>query len=204
MASTRDFYKVLGVEPGASREDIRRAHRELVRALHPDRHGVSTTAERALAERRMREINEAWHVLGEPGRRSAYDQELSRSNGATRPSGRPPRPPVSEPELEDDTDGLEVHPGTFMLLRRGPMIVMLLVGLLIFVFTAYAGGRDEGPREVTNAGCVLLLEGSRGVLVDCSLPNDGEVVEEVDAPLDCSEGNRYAQVGSEFYCIPIE
>ncbi len=84
------------------------------------------------------------------------------------------------------------------------MIVMAVVLMLLFVLSAYAGGRSEGDGRVTGEGCILLTDGSDGIRVDCSLPNDGEIVQEVEAPLDCSDGNRYVQVGSEFFCIPIE
>ncbi len=110
---------------------------------------------------------------------------------------------VYEPDF-DDADELAVHPGTFFLLRRGPVIVMAVVVALLFVLSAYAGDRGGSDGRVTGEGCILLTDGSDGIRVDCALPNDGEIVEEVEAPLDCSEGNRYVQVGAEFFCIPIE
>jgi curved DNA-binding protein len=64
----KDYYKILGVEKTASADDVRAAYRRLARKYHPD---VSKEAD---AEARMQEINEARDVLGDPEKRSAYDQ----------------------------------------------------------------------------------------------------------------------------------
>ncbi len=63
----RDYYQSLGVDRGASADDIKKAYRKLARKYHPD---VSKEAD---AERRMREVNEAYAVLSDPGKRAAYD-----------------------------------------------------------------------------------------------------------------------------------
>lgn len=69
MATTeRDYYEVLGVDRGASEAEIKRAFRALARELHPD---VSSTPD---AERRFREVAEAFEVLSDPQRRSTYDR----------------------------------------------------------------------------------------------------------------------------------
>ncbi len=63
-----DPYAVLGVPRDASPLQVARAHRRLAKRFHPDR-GADGDADR------MRRINEAWHILSEPARRSAYDRE---------------------------------------------------------------------------------------------------------------------------------
>ncbi|MFT4267940.1 MAG: DnaJ domain-containing protein [Xenophilus sp.] len=63
----KDYYSALGVPPAASEEEIRKAYRRLARKYHPD---VSQEAD---AEARMREVNEAWEVLGDKDKRAAYD-----------------------------------------------------------------------------------------------------------------------------------
>jgi curved DNA-binding protein len=64
----KDYYKVLGVDRNASKDDIKRAYRRLARKYHPD---VSKEAD---AETRFKEMKEAYEVLKDPEKRSAYDQ----------------------------------------------------------------------------------------------------------------------------------
>jgi curved DNA-binding protein CbpA len=67
----RDLYQLLGVARDASREEIALAWRRRARDEHPDaRHGD------AGAPARFRALAEAWRVLGDPGRRAAYDRGL--------------------------------------------------------------------------------------------------------------------------------
>jgi curved DNA-binding protein len=65
----KDYYKVLGVERNASKDDIKRAYRKLAMKTHPDRNPGN-----AKAEEQFKEINEAYQVLNDPEKRSRYDQ----------------------------------------------------------------------------------------------------------------------------------
>lgn len=65
----KDYYKILGVERNATKEDIKRAYRKLALKTHPDRNPGN-----AKAEERFKEINEAYQVLSDPEKRSRYDQ----------------------------------------------------------------------------------------------------------------------------------
>ncbi|MDT8439218.1 MAG: DnaJ C-terminal domain-containing protein [Wenzhouxiangellaceae bacterium] len=64
----KDYYSIMGVEPGASADEIKRAYRRLARKYHPD---VSSEAD---AEARFKEVGEAWEVLKDPDKRAQYDQ----------------------------------------------------------------------------------------------------------------------------------
>ncbi len=64
----KDYYKILGVPRTASVEEIKKAYRRLVRKYHPD---VSKEAD---ADARVKEINEAYAVLGDADKRRAYDE----------------------------------------------------------------------------------------------------------------------------------
>lgn len=68
----KDYYKILGVERGVTGPELKRAYRKLARKFHPD---VSKEPD---AEKRMKEVNEAYEVLGDPEKRAAYDQLGSR------------------------------------------------------------------------------------------------------------------------------
>ena len=64
----RDYYEILGVERGASQEEIQKAFRRLARKYHPD---VNKAAE---AVDRFKELNEAYEVLKDPEKREKYDR----------------------------------------------------------------------------------------------------------------------------------
>ncbi|HUF33303.1 MAG TPA: DnaJ domain-containing protein [Acidimicrobiales bacterium] len=101
-------YEVLGLAPDAGEAEVRRAYLALARRHHPDVVAGSPPAERADAERRMREVNEAWRVLGDRTRRAAYDRRLA---GGADPDGdaetsvfRPFEPGDDDPDPLDVAD----------------------------------------------------------------------------------------------------
>jgi molecular chaperone DnaJ len=68
MPTTRDYYEILGVPRDADGETIRSAYRNLAKRYHPDVNKESGS------EERFKEINEAYGVLSDEQRRSAYDR----------------------------------------------------------------------------------------------------------------------------------
>ncbi|MDX1298749.1 MAG: molecular chaperone DnaJ [Pseudomonas sp.] len=65
----RDFYEVLGVERGVSEAELKKAYRRLAMKHHPDRNPDDKAA-----EEKFKEANEAYEVLSDAAKRSAYDQ----------------------------------------------------------------------------------------------------------------------------------
>jgi molecular chaperone DnaJ len=65
----RDYYEVLGLSRGATEQDLKNAFRKLAKEHHPDRNAGNVEA-----ERRFKELNEAYQVLSDSQKRSAYDQ----------------------------------------------------------------------------------------------------------------------------------
>src|SRR4051812_2266782 len=65
----RDFYKILGVERGASEDDIRKAYRKLARKYHPDINPGNKDA-----ENKFKDMSVANDVLSDPQKRKLYDE----------------------------------------------------------------------------------------------------------------------------------
>lgn len=65
----RDYYEVLGVQKGAGEDEIKKAYRQLAKKYHPDMNPGD-----AEAERKFKEVNEAYDVLSDSEKRSKYDR----------------------------------------------------------------------------------------------------------------------------------
>jgi molecular chaperone DnaJ len=67
--ANKDYYEVLGLQRGASDDEIKRAYRKLALKYHPDRNQNNKEA-----EEKFKEINEAYQVLSDPQKKAQYDQ----------------------------------------------------------------------------------------------------------------------------------
>src|SRR4030043_2040945 len=70
MATKTDYYDILRVSKSATAEEIKKAYRKQALEWHPDRHKDDKEA----AEKRFKEINEAYQVLSDTQKKAAYDQ----------------------------------------------------------------------------------------------------------------------------------
>src|SRR5260221_12639535 len=86
----RDYYEILGVPRTAKAEDIRKAHRKLVRQYHPDVHKND-----AQMESKFKEVQEAYDVLSDDAKRRQYDQFGHAGVGAE--AGYGPSPGGADP-----------------------------------------------------------------------------------------------------------
>lgn len=130
----KDYYRVLGVERGASADEIQKAYRKLARKYHPD---VSKEKD---AESRFKEIAEAYEVLKDPEKRARYDQ-FGQAWSARQSGGAPP------PGFEGFTfeDLSEMFGGA----RTGPSGFSNFFEML---FGQAAGARGGGGRGAPGAG----------------------------------------------------
>ena len=95
-----NYYEELGVEPGATRDEIRDAHRQRVADLEAAREKKGVTGSQLQANReQVARVRAAWNVLSDPFQRQRYDAELAAPESAS--------PDV---ELVDDDEGAQ--PGT--------------------------------------------------------------------------------------------
>ncbi|SPF32409.1 hypothetical protein SBDP1_1040047 [Syntrophobacter sp. SbD1] len=98
VASEADF-QVLGLQPGSTPSEVRRAYRDLVKKWHPDRHHSKPYETRALAEKKFREIDEAYKriVTGWKAtpRAAARSANPARPQSAQRPEAKAHAGPAS-------------------------------------------------------------------------------------------------------------
>ena len=197
-------YEVLGVDPGADTETIRRAYVMVAKATHPDRRGSDDPERVARAEEHIRLANAAWNVLRDPGRRAEYDRSLRREPAAApSPADRPDDGPTSgaAPDRPTPPSGHVVPTAEASIWRFAPIVVVLAVLLGILVVSAYATSRDETAPADTRARsqvpavdeCVLVafLSGGRApVPVTCGTQGSFRVVSLVDTPRPCPSGTE--------------
>jgi len=81
-----NYYVILGVDPDATRDEIKLAYRNKAKALHPDHYGGGSEPFRA--------VQEAYEVLCDKARRQAYDAELARQRRVQRASRQVPPEPL--------------------------------------------------------------------------------------------------------------
>jgi len=141
-------YETLGVAPGATHDEIRRAYYGLARRHHPDAHSQASPAVQDAARRVMVGINASWDVLGDPRQRRLYDAEIAprprratprqATDGVDEPTGRAGFPDWFEPD--DEVPAYQLPEDPYDGARRPLDLLMLVpVGLaalaaITFVF----------------------------------------------------------------------
>ena len=137
-------YDVLGVEPGASDAEIRRAYLALARRFHPDANPG--------AEDRMRAINEAWAILGDRGRRAAWDRRSPPETGFV-----PDDPTDDDVDPRSQPDVPYRPPTPRQQQRRGMLTMAPVVLFATAVATASAGVFFDNPPILGAAVVVFSL-----------------------------------------------
>ncbi len=120
MPATRDYYDILGVSKNVSKDELRKAYRKQALEWHPDRNKSPN------AEKKFKEINQAYEILSDPEKRAAYDQF---GHAAFQPGGFPGAGGAGGP------GGPFPGGGQTYTYRKGPFT---------YTYTTYGGGAPGG------------------------------------------------------------
>jgi curved DNA-binding protein CbpA len=103
------YYTVLGIPETATQDEIKRAYRELIRRLHPDKFPGASPYWKLAVEEKSKKIIEAYHALSDSTQRSFYDQQLALCRQQHAPS--PPPPPRATTTSPPRTYTSTANPG---------------------------------------------------------------------------------------------
>ena len=103
MNTNKNYYQVLGIDPKASEDEIKKAYKKLARTYHPD----LNPKRRITAEDRFKRLQEAYRVLSDPVSRQQYDQSLGISRPTSQSNSQPHR--VDHTEIKSGSWSIHVH-----------------------------------------------------------------------------------------------
>ena len=155
----KNYYGILGINPGAEPEVIKAAYTALARKYHPDTGGSA---------QRMKEINESYEVISDPQRKAWYDlycRQKSGESGHYKPHREPPSrqpPPPPPPPPRADNPGILPWPSLtwqrvalFCSIPMGLGLMLSpfglwfsIMGLFILVVACFAAVKTRGLSRI--------------------------------------------------------
>ncbi|CAB4875600.1 unannotated protein [freshwater metagenome] len=133
----------------------------------------------------MAQINEAWRVLSDPGRRAVYDagRDGSAASASTqRPAPGPATMPVASVQYEQPAR----FPWRFML-----VLAALGIGFVLVNAAFTKPGQPAKPDNLLEAGsCVSIADNGDAIEVECLAPNDGVVETLITFDSVCGQGTE--------------
>jgi hypothetical protein len=143
-----DFYELLQVSPRASVAVIRAAYRVLALDYHPDVNGTPEAVDT------MRQLNRAYDVLSDPGRRARYDAHHTLKSGQPTPESRPrrirrDRSSQTKQLYEPRTAVLQdaERPAVAAVLARIVLVAIVVMVVGLAVLLAWLIMSDDDPRS---------------------------------------------------------
>jgi curved DNA-binding protein len=187
----KDYYRILGVDRNADEKTIKRAYRRLAVQYHPDKNPGDNSA-----EERFKEINEAYEVLGDAGKRAKYDQ-LGASYQDWQQRGAPGGFDWSQ-WMGSAPGGVRVEMGDLDSLFGGGFsdFFQAIFGSMAAANAARAGGAARGPairgRDLEQRVGISLEEAFHGTRRQ--IRRDGRQIE-VKIPAGARRGTRIRVAG---------
>ncbi len=187
MGTEKTHYQVLGVSAEATTDEIRRAYRERMRAVHPDVNEGS-----ANGSQRMTELNVAWKTLSSPQLRRAYDSSVSVSNSSFVNTGFCTSEPV-----------ISYAPARFPW--RGMIIASVIGAVLVLI--AHALTSPSVPRPIdqllSSGSCVNIDSSLSAVEISCTQPHDAVVQQLIAIDRSCplEMGQFHDRQGMGVVCV---
>lgn len=192
MPAKRDYYDVLGIHRSASQDEIRKAHRKLVRQYHPD-----ANRDNPDAAEKFREVQEAYDVLSDTEKRHRYDQvgHAGVESGYTAPGG------------EDPFEAFRRAGGSRKSWRASPNVTVEDFdmggggGGIGDIFEQFFGGKGaRRPRvdpqkqrgaDIEHAVTISFEQAARGCVIPLQINREGRI-ETIDLkiPAGVKEGSR--------------
>ncbi len=134
MVRQRNHYTALGLTADADQEVIQAAFRALAKKYHPDTASDSSPA----ASARFREINEAYSILSNPGKRADYDNTISTKTIDSIQHVREEQAPTTRPQEQRGVwDKVQYGAAALLVFGVGGAVLLLIV-LMVVVATVGA------------------------------------------------------------------
>lgn len=157
MISGDTYYDVLGVPPGVDATVLRSAYLKMARLHHPDFQAGEDSAVIDAAAARMRMINSAWEVLGNPAARDRYDSELLAAGGVGGSDTRQYTSPRVEQVPVQPEYGSGTAPPRWLMMAPVLCFVLALFTMLMGFMTGLVGLLGAGLVLFISSGALFLL-----------------------------------------------
>lgn len=157
--SALEYYRALGLQPGASASEVRRAYLRLVKQWHPDRYARDSRAQ-SVAQEKVKEINEAYAFLRDykPGQPEQLYDVSSYPRGATAQWNEYRRRTNYEPPVADPFEG-DYHYRPVNAARGGGMrFASIVIALVLFNAVRWA----IAPGEIKTHGARVPVVNAAG------------------------------------------
>ncbi|CEJ68905.1 Chaperone protein DnaJ [Chryseobacterium oranimense G311] len=189
----KDYYYFLGISPDASEEDIKKAYRKLSLKYHPDKNENDD-----FFAGRFREIQEAYEILSDSGKRRTYDQNLESHQKSFR-YNIPPSIKTFTANKIHAKKGEEIiinwQTNNADVVKILPFGLEKPFGERIFKITEFKDGKFQLLLHATNS--LLHKTAVQGITITEVFENDGaqfkSSVEEMFRPQPRTRINRYGQ-----------